>query len=212
MGVVSNGMLCSGDELGLTTDADGILILAPETPLGAKLADLYGDVVLDVDVKPNRGDALSIVGIAREVAAVTGGQVARPARPRSRNAARTSTSASRWRSRTSACARASSGAGSRASTSGPSPDWVQMRLLAAGIRPISQRRRRLELRDGRAGQADPHVRCRRGGARRAGPGEPAGAARRGRGAGRDARPRRSGARSGDAAHRRRERPARRSPA
>ena len=62
MGVVSNGMLCSGDELGLTGDADGILILPPETPLGVPLADVYGDVVLDVDVKPNRGDALSIVG------------------------------------------------------------------------------------------------------------------------------------------------------
>jgi len=68
MGIVSNGMLCSGDELGLTSDADGILILEPSTPLGARLTDLYGDVVLDVDVKPNRGDALSIVGIARELA------------------------------------------------------------------------------------------------------------------------------------------------
>ena len=57
MGVVSNGMLCSGDELHLTGDGDGILILPPETPLGVPLADLYGDVVLDVDVKPNRGDA-----------------------------------------------------------------------------------------------------------------------------------------------------------
>ena len=56
MGVVSEGMLCSGDELELTTDADGILILPPETPLGVDLSDLYGDVVLDVDVKPNRGD------------------------------------------------------------------------------------------------------------------------------------------------------------
>ena len=72
MGVVSNGMLCSGDELGLTTDADGILILPSDTPLGATLTELYGDTVLDVDVKPNRGDALSIVGLAREVAAVTG--------------------------------------------------------------------------------------------------------------------------------------------
>ena len=79
MGAVSNGMLCSGDELGLTSDADGILILAPDTPLGASLADLYGDVILDVDVKPNRGDALSILGIAREVAAVTGGVVRTPA-------------------------------------------------------------------------------------------------------------------------------------
>ena len=71
MGVVSNGMLCSGDELGLTGDADGILILPGDTPIGAPLTDLYGDVVFDVDVKPNRGDALSIVGLARELAAVT---------------------------------------------------------------------------------------------------------------------------------------------
>src|SRR4051794_10863111 len=78
MGVVSNGMLCSGDELHLTGDADGILILPPETPLGIPLADLYGDVVLDVDVKPNRGDALSLVGLAREVSAVTGAPVRFP--------------------------------------------------------------------------------------------------------------------------------------
>ena len=78
MGVVSNGMLCSGDELHLTGDADGILILPPETPLGVPLADLYGDVVLDVDVKPNRGDALSLIGLAREVSAVTGAPVRFP--------------------------------------------------------------------------------------------------------------------------------------
>ena len=53
-------MLCSGDELGLTSDADGILILpAGRRALGVDMADLAGDVVLDIDVKPNRGDALS---------------------------------------------------------------------------------------------------------------------------------------------------------
>ena len=78
MGIVSNGMLCSGEELRLTADADGILILPAETPLGAPLVDLYGDIVLDVDVKPNRGDALSMVGLAREVAAVTGAPVRFP--------------------------------------------------------------------------------------------------------------------------------------
>src|SRR5215213_9469337 len=57
MGVVSNGMLCSGNELRLTGDADGILILPPDAPLGVSLAELYGDTVLDIDVKPNRGDA-----------------------------------------------------------------------------------------------------------------------------------------------------------
>src|SRR5450759_3626835 len=71
MGVVSNGMLCSGEELRLTGDGDGILILPAGTPLGVPLSDLFGDVVLDVDVKPNRGDALSILGLAREVAAAT---------------------------------------------------------------------------------------------------------------------------------------------
>src|SRR6476660_3067184 len=81
MGVVSNGMLCSGEELRLTGDGDGILILPADTPLGVPLADLYGDDILDVDVKPNRGDALSILGLAREVAAATGAPV-RWAEPR----------------------------------------------------------------------------------------------------------------------------------
>src|SRR5439155_18886316 len=72
MGAVSNGMLCSGDELNLTGDADGILVLPPDAPLGMALTELYGDVVLDVDVKPNRGDLLSLVGLSREVAAVSG--------------------------------------------------------------------------------------------------------------------------------------------
>src|SRR6188768_2649653 len=84
MGVVSNGMLCSGEELRLTSDGDGILILPADTPLGVPLADLYGDVVLDVDVKPNRGDALSLVGLAREVAAVTGALPALRGPPRDR--------------------------------------------------------------------------------------------------------------------------------
>jgi len=78
MGVVSNGMLCSGDELNLTSDADGILILPADAPLGVRLADLFGDVVLDVDVKPNRGDVLSMIGLAREVSAVTGAPVRFP--------------------------------------------------------------------------------------------------------------------------------------
>jgi phenylalanyl-tRNA synthetase beta chain len=135
MGVVSNGMLCSGDELRLTGDGDGILILPPDTPIGASLADLYGDVVLDVDVKPNRGDALSIVGIAREVAAATGQAVRWPETEveetggpiEDRLVAEVEDErlcprfVGRWIS------------GVRV---GPSPDRVQMRLLAAGQRPL----------------------------------------------------------------------------
>jgi phenylalanyl-tRNA synthetase beta chain len=136
MGVVSNGMLCSGDELGLTADADGILILEPSTPLGARLADLYGDVVLDIDVKPNRGDALSMIGIAREVAAVTGGEVGLPAITVEEGsadvAARLAVGVDDARLCPRFVGRWIEGVAVR-----PSPDRIQMRLLAAGIRPIS---------------------------------------------------------------------------
>src|SRR5260221_7531190 len=50
MGAVSNGMLCSGDELGMTSDAEGILILPADTPLGRPLSELFGDTVLAIDV------------------------------------------------------------------------------------------------------------------------------------------------------------------
>ena len=79
-GVESQGMLCSAIELGLGDDAEGIHILGSgdELPLGADLRPILGEVVLDVDVKPNRGDALSMVGLAREVAALVGSSVQMP--------------------------------------------------------------------------------------------------------------------------------------
>jgi phenylalanyl-tRNA synthetase beta chain len=137
MGVVSNGMLCSGDELGLTADADGILILAPDTPLGAKLTDLFGDVVLDVDVKPNRGDALSVVGVAREVAAVTGGQVRMPSTDVHEEAGFATEDRLAVRVKDPELCPRFVGRWVDGVTVRPSPDWVQIRLLAAGIRPIS---------------------------------------------------------------------------
>lgn len=81
MGVASEGMLCSGQELNATDDGDGILILDPAAPLGASLVDYLGEDVIDIDVKPNRGDLLSILGLAREVGAITGAPVAYAARP-----------------------------------------------------------------------------------------------------------------------------------
>jgi phenylalanyl-tRNA synthetase beta chain len=136
MGVVSNGMLCSGDELGLTADAEGILILPPETPIGGALTELFGDIVLDVDVKPNRGDALSIVGLAREVAAVTGAPLRFPSTDVEESGRPT---AERLRVEVLEpvlCPRFV-GRWVEGVTVGPSPDRVQMRLLAAGQRPIS---------------------------------------------------------------------------
>ncbi len=137
MGVVSNGMLCSGDELRLTGDADGILILPADTPLGVPLADLYGDVVLDVDVKPNRGDALCLVGLAREVAAVTGAPVRFPEvalveGPGATTAERLAVAVDD----PGLCSRFV-GRWIAGVAVGSSPDAVQMRLLAAGMRPVS---------------------------------------------------------------------------
>ncbi len=136
MGIASEGMLCSGDELRITTDAEGILILPLETPLGRHLFDLYGDVVLDVDVKPNRGDALCLIGLAREVAAATGATVrwpeiaveetGGPVTERLRVDVREPDLCTRFVGRWVSGVKI-----------GPSADWVQMRLQAAGMRPIS---------------------------------------------------------------------------
>src|SRR6266436_4095417 len=72
-GVESEGMLCSAIELGLGSDAAGLLILSPEAKIGAPITDLFpNDTVLDVEITPNRGDLLSHYGLAREIAALTG--------------------------------------------------------------------------------------------------------------------------------------------
>ena len=73
-GVVSNGMLCSAAELGLGDESDGIMELAADAEVGAPLIDLLGlpDAVIDLDLTPNRGDCFSILGIARDVSALTG--------------------------------------------------------------------------------------------------------------------------------------------
>jgi len=71
-GVVSEGMVCSEKELGISDSHEGILILPPEAPIGAPLGAYLGDVIFDLDVTPNRPDCLSVIGIAREIAALTG--------------------------------------------------------------------------------------------------------------------------------------------
>jgi phenylalanyl-tRNA synthetase beta chain len=72
-GVLSEGMLCSAIELGLGQEASGIMILSPEVPLGAGLGEALGlkDTVLDISVTPNRPDCLCVIGVAREIAALT---------------------------------------------------------------------------------------------------------------------------------------------
>ena len=135
-GTESQGMLCSGDELGLTADADGILILPADSELGVDMADLAGDVVLDVDVKPNRGDALSILGLAREVAAATRASLRWPDLSVAESGDGTADHL-RVDVEDPVLCPVFVGRYVAGVTVGPSPWSVQKRLIAAGVRPIS---------------------------------------------------------------------------
>jgi phenylalanyl-tRNA synthetase beta chain len=138
-GVESEGMLCSPIELGLGDDAEGILILGTgeEHPVGADLAPLVGEVVLDVDVKPNRGDALSMVGLAREVAAFTGGELRMPEASVHEDPALTAAAHVSVEIEDAVGCPRFTARWFEAVANGPSPAWMQQRLLAAGMRPIS---------------------------------------------------------------------------
>src|SRR5206468_6481315 len=75
-GVTSQGMMCSPQELGLPDQVDGLLILPADAPIGKPFAEYLGrtgsDVVYDLEITPNRPDLNSVIGIAREISAVTG--------------------------------------------------------------------------------------------------------------------------------------------
>jgi phenylalanyl-tRNA synthetase beta chain len=135
-GTESQGMLCSGDELGLTADADGILILPETSELGVDMVDMAGDVVLDIDVQPNRGDALGIIGLAREVAAVTGGSLRWPDLSVEESGDSVAEHLQVDVEDTDLCP-VFAGRYVEGVTVGPSPWEVQRRLIAAGVRPIS---------------------------------------------------------------------------
>jgi phenylalanyl-tRNA synthetase beta chain len=77
-GIVSEGMICSELELGIGLNHEGILVLPKDAPLGGNLKDYLGDVILDIEVTPNRPDCLSILGIAREIAAITSSTIKEP--------------------------------------------------------------------------------------------------------------------------------------
>jgi phenylalanyl-tRNA synthetase beta chain len=77
-GVKSDSMVCSEKELGLSDEHEGIIILDDDAPVGAPAADYLGDAVLDISVLPNVARAASILGVAREVAALTGQPLKQP--------------------------------------------------------------------------------------------------------------------------------------
>jgi len=134
----SFGMLCSVKELGLGEEADGIMILPPNLPLGKPLFDVLGlkDVMYEIGLTPNRADCLSVVGVAREVSAMTGKPLCLPKpdlREAGENAAnKTSVMIEDADLCPRYAARLIEGV-----TIGPSPDWMVRRLEAVGMRSIN---------------------------------------------------------------------------
>jgi phenylalanyl-tRNA synthetase beta chain len=135
-GVESAGMVLSERELGLSEDHEGILVLPDDAPVGAALADVLGDVIFELSVTPNRPDWLSVLGIAREVAALTGVPVREPsleyaaAGPPIKGHAKVDIAAPDLCRRYVATV-------IEGITLAPSPLWMQERLIALGQRPIN---------------------------------------------------------------------------
>jgi phenylalanyl-tRNA synthetase beta chain len=138
-GVESAGMLCSERELGLGEEHEaGVLELDADAPLGADLVALLGldDSVLDVEITPNRVDCLSVVGVARELAALTGATLVVPPVPL-RESAEPADSLARVRIEDPDLCHRFTGRVISGLRVGPSPAWMACRLRAAGLRPIS---------------------------------------------------------------------------
>lgn len=135
-GIENRTMVCSEKELGISDEHEGILLFQSDAPPGTPLQDVLGDVILDIDLTPNMARNYSILGIAREVAALTGqplryppldivaegppieGQVSIEIRDPNLNPRFVL-------------------ALIRDITIGPAPDWMQRRLRQAGMRPIN---------------------------------------------------------------------------
>ncbi len=136
-GVESNGMLCSARELGLSDDHGGLLALPANAPIGADIRHYLDldDVVLTLKMTPNRGDCLSMIGVARDLAAITGASLKLPV---DKGVSHTCSMERKAKiAAPDACGhylgRVITNINARATT----PEWMARRLTRAGFRPIS---------------------------------------------------------------------------
>lgn len=137
-GVESFGMLCSARELGLSEDHGGLLILSGDPRVGTPIADALGlkGAVLEINVTPNRPDALNHLGIAREVSALNGNPVKAPVAKLSEASTAASEKIKIRIDAPDRCLRYAARVVEGVKI-GPSPKWMQDRLKACGVRPIS---------------------------------------------------------------------------
>ncbi len=137
-GVESFGMLCAADELGLSEDHSGLMILPADTKAGTPFSEIAGppETVLELEVTPNRPDCLSLIGMAREVATLLGKPLKLPTPCVKESAIPVASLASVTIEDAVGCPRYT-GRVVQGITIAPSPQWMQRRLSAAGIRPIN---------------------------------------------------------------------------
>ena len=140
-GITSQGMMCSPQELGLPDKVDGLLILPADAPVGKSFAEFLGrsgdsDVVYDLEVTPNRPDLNSVIGIAREIAAVTGNALKIPEIKIHASGTRTDSLVSVKVEDAELCPRYTARV-IKGVKVGPSPEWLRSALEKVGIRSIS---------------------------------------------------------------------------
>lgn len=137
-GVTSQGMLCSQTELKIGGDAGGIYILPQDLEVGASFAEAMGldDTVLELEITPNRPDCLSMIGVAREVGAITGNALTKPVVEVAEFGDMAEGAAKVEIIDTDLCPRYTARI-IKGVRIGPSPSWMQQRLEKAGMRAIN---------------------------------------------------------------------------
>lgn len=137
-GVESQGMMCSTKELGLGEDQDGLMILPAELPIGADARPLLGldNAIYEIEVTPNRADWASMIGVARELAALKSSELRIPVIDVKESATPAATLATLRVEDTDLCPRYL-GRVLVDVRVGESPHWLKQRLMAAGQRPIN---------------------------------------------------------------------------
>ncbi len=135
-GIDNRSMVCSEKELGISDEHEGIMLLASDAAPGTPVQDVLGDVILHLDLTPNLARCFSILGVAREVAALTGQQVKYPSTeveatgPSIEGQVAIKIREPELNPRFTAAL-------IKGIAIKPSPEWMQRRLKAAGMRPIS---------------------------------------------------------------------------
>lgn len=136
-GVESASMVCSEKELGISEEHEGIIILPDDAPVGTPLADYLGDVILDIKINPNFARAQSVLGVARELAALTEQTVRLPQSWDTREVGVPATDFVNIEITDAKLCLRFAALLIRNVEIKPSPYWMQQRLLRAGMRPIN---------------------------------------------------------------------------